>query len=84
MNLGHTPPPTIGARRTVSQAAASFAPKRAPQHENPGSPEHAATGRHPLARAPHVSLLRLSAAARLSGALIVIAFLWALVFWALS
>jgi hypothetical protein len=41
---------------------------------------------HPvgIATAPAVSLLRLSALARCGGAMVVIAGLWAIVFWALA
>ena len=39
---------------------------------------------HPAGIAPPFSLLRLSALARCGGAMIVIAGLWAIVFWALG
>jgi hypothetical protein len=38
----------------------------------------------PATAVPRFSLLRLSAAARVGGALVVIAWLWAIVFWALA
>jgi hypothetical protein len=43
-------------------------------------------GEHPveIATAPAFSLLRLSALARCGGALVVIAGLWAMVFWAMA